>query len=73
MEYILIFAYMFLGYQANMYLRRVVLNQVAVLYTDTMRFYLMQLFWGFALGWITIPLAVVTGLFKMATQKSEEK
>lgn len=56
--------YILLGYNANQYLRRHLLGQVGVIYFDTGRYILKEIFYGFFLGFITIPLAVIVFLFR---------
>lgn len=59
MEIVFFLIYIYFGYKANMYLRRVLLNQVAFIYNDTGSFLMTQFAYAFVLGWITIPLALV--------------
>ena len=71
MDYLLILLYVFLGYQANMYLRRTLLGQVGVIYYNTGRYYVGQILWAVMLGWITIPVAIIVLIFKMIFSSKE--
>ena len=64
MDELYFFLYIFLGYNANQYLRRHLLGQVGVIYFDTGRYILKEIFYAFFLGFITIPLAVIVFLFR---------
>lgn len=64
MEIILMLLYMYLGYKANMYLRWTLLGQQFIIYGDVGNFYLSQYMWGFLIGWITIPLAIIVWIFR---------
>lgn len=64
MEVVYLLAYAFFGYNSNMYLRRNLLGQVGVVYSDTGSYIMSQIIWGILLGWITIPLALIIGIFK---------
>ena len=50
------------GYKANMYLRRTLLGEERIFYTNAGYFYLSQLFLGAFLGIITIPVAIIVWL-----------
>ncbi len=64
MDFLLIIGYALLGYNANQYLRRNLLGQVGVIYSDTGHYFLSQFIWGMLLGFITIPLAIIVFIFK---------
>ncbi|MGM9529147.1 MAG: hypothetical protein ACI3XH_04035 [Phascolarctobacterium sp.] len=64
MDKLYFFLYVFLGYNANQYLRRHLLGQVGVIYFDTGRYILKEFFYACVLGFITIPLAIIVFLFR---------
>ncbi|PWM77802.1 MAG: hypothetical protein DBY32_08155 [Phascolarctobacterium sp.] len=64
MDALLIVLYVFLGYNANQYLRRTLLGQVGVIYFNTGYYILKEIIWATLLGIFTIPLAVVVFTFK---------
>lgn len=64
MDYIWFFLYLFLGYNANNYLRRNLLGQTAVIYFNTGAYIMKEIIWALLLGFITIPLALIVFLFK---------
>lgn len=64
MDALLIVLYVFLGYNANQYLRRTLLGQVGVIYFNTGYYILKEIIWATLLGIFTIPLAVVIFTFK---------
>ena len=63
MDMLYFFLYIFLGYNANQYLRRHLLGQVGVIYFDTGRYIMKEIMYATVLGFITIPLAIIVFLF----------
>lgn len=64
MENLLIFLYIFIAFQANQYLRRHLLGQVAVIYSNTGYYYLKEISLAMVLGIITIPIAIIVFIFR---------
>ena len=64
MDMFYFFLYIFLGYNANQYLRRHLLGQVGVIYFDTGRYIMKEIMYATVLGFITIPLAIIVFLFR---------
>ena len=64
MDMLYLFLYIFLGYNANQYLRRHLLGQVGVIYFDTGRYIMKEIMYATVLGFITIPLAIIVFLFR---------
>ena len=64
MDMLYFFLYIFLGYNANQYLRRHLLGQVGVIYFDTGRYIMKEITYATVLGFITIPLAIIVFLFR---------
>lgn len=64
MDMLYFFLYIFLGYNANQYLRRHLLGQVGVIYFDTGRYIMKEIMYATVLGFITIPLAIIVFLFR---------
>ena len=64
MDMLYFFLYIFLGYNANQYLRRHLLGQVGVIYFDTGRYIMKESMYATVLGFITIPLAIIVFLFR---------
>ena len=64
MDKLYFFLYVFLGYNANQYLRRHLLGQVGVIYFDTGRYIMKEIMYATVLGFITIPLAIIVFLFR---------
>ena len=71
MDKLYFFLYIFLGYNANQYLRRHLLGQVGVIYFDTCSYIMKEIIYATLLGFITIPLAIIVFLFSsMFSSKS---
>ena len=71
MDKLYFFLYIFLGYNANQYLRRHLLGQVGVIYFDTCSYIMKEIIYATLLGFITIPLAIIVFLFRsMFSSKS---
>ena len=71
MDKLYFFLYVFLGYNANQYLRRHLLGQVGVIYFDTCSYIMKEIIYATLLGFITIPLAIIVFLFRsMFSSKS---
>ena len=71
MDMLYFFLYIFLGYNANQYLRRHLLGRVGVIYFDTGQYILREVFFAGVLGFFTIPLAIIVFLFRsMFSSKS---
>ena len=71
MDELYIILYLFLGYNANQYLRRHLLGQVGVIYFDTCSYIMKEIIYATLLGFITIPLAIIVFLFRsMFSSKS---
>ena len=71
MDMLYFFLYIFLGYNANQYLRRHLLGQVGVIYVDTGSYIMKEIIYATLLGFITIPLAIIVFLFRsMFSSKS---
>ncbi len=71
MDKLYFFLYIFLGYNANQYLRRHLLGQVGVIYFDTGSYIMKEIIYATLLGFITIPLAIIVFLFRsMFSSKS---
>ena len=64
MDKLYFFLYVFLGYNANQYLRRHLLGQVGVIYFDTVSYIMKEIIYATLLGFITIPLAIIVFLFR---------
>ena len=64
MDKLYLFLYVFLGYNANQYLRRHLLGQVGVIYFDTCSYIMKEIIYATLLGFITIPLAIIVFLFR---------
>ena len=64
MDMLYFFLYIFLGYNANQYLRRHLLGQVGVIYFDTGRYIMKEIMYATVLGFITIPLAIIVFMFR---------
>ena len=64
MDKLYFFFFIFLGYNANQYLRRHLLGQVGVIYFDTGQYILREVFFAGVLGFFTIPLAIIVFLFR---------
>ena len=64
MDKLYFFLYVFLGYNANQYLRRHLLGQVGVIYFDTCSYIMKEIIYATLLGFITIPLAIIVFLFR---------
>ena len=64
MDELYIILYLFLGYNANQYLRRHLLGQVGVIYFDTGSYIMKEIVYATLLGVITIPLAIIVFLFR---------
>ena len=64
MDMLYFFLYIFLGYNANQYLRRHLLGQVGVIYFDTGRYIMKEIIYATVLGFFTIPLAIIVFLFR---------
>ena len=64
MDKLYFFLYVFLGYNANQYLRRHLLEQVGVIYFDTGSYIMKEIIYATLLGFITIPLAIIVFLFR---------
>ena len=71
MDKLYFFLYVFLGYNANQYLRRHLLGQVGVIYFDRGSYIMKEIIYATLLGFITIPLAIIVFLFRsMFSSKS---
>ena len=71
MDKLYFFLYIFLGYNANQYLRRHLLGQVGVIYFDTGSHIMKEIIYATLLGFITIPFAIIVFLFRsMFSSKS---
>ena len=68
MELILLAAYCFIGYQANMYLKYHLLGQTGVIYSSTTGYMTSQVIWAVLLGWLTIPLMLLHIAYKAIKQ-----
>ena len=64
MDELYIILYVFLGYNANQYLRRHLLGQVGAIYFDTGSYIMKEIIYATLLGFITIPLAIIVFLFR---------
>ena len=64
MDAVLMVLYVFLGYNANQYLRRTLLGQVGVIYFSTSYYIIKEIVFASLLGIITIPLAIIVFVFR---------
>ena len=57
--FILMLIYFYAGDQANTYCKYHLLNVRAEIYGDTIDYIMRRIFWAAALGWATIPIALI--------------
>lgn len=59
MGLIILIIYVFCGDKANYYLKYHILNTRAEIYGDTSDYIFSRILWAVALGWATIPFAII--------------